>query len=511
MSLLKSSAVISGLTLLSRIAGYARDVMIAAMLGAGAVSDAFFVAFRLPNIFRALFAEGAFSAAFVPMFAKIKSKEKARDFAEKIFSILFFALLGITIIAQILMPGLVWLLASGFSDEPEKFNLSVDLTRVTFGYLLFISLVSLLGGVLNSIRKFAFFASAPLLLNLTLIISLWLFGGGQETSAYALSWGVFAAGIVQFLWLYFACVKYGYKLQLKLPKIDTEVKALLKRMLPVVLGAGVLQINVLVNTQIASYVSNGAVSYLYYADRISQFPLALIGTAIGTALLPLLSRQFREGNKGESTKTQNDAFRLAWFFAIPSAFGLAAIASPLIAMLFERGEFVAADTLMVAKALIAYCVGVPAFILVKIFVPGFYANEDTKTPVIIGIICIAANIAVSLALIYIYNFDHVALAISTSVSSWLNLILLLAVLRRRELFRFEEKTISRCLKILISGFVMMFIVKVWVLQALILAIPLYVTIITAMIIGAFTYFVMLLMLGVMKVEDIQKLVKKLKL
>jgi len=286
---------------------------------------------------------------------------------------------------------------------------------------------------------------------------------------------------------------------------------LLKRMLPVVLGAGVLQINVLVNTQIASYVSNGAVSYLYYADRISQFPLALIGTAIGTALLPLLSRQFREGNKGESTKTQNDAFRLAWFFAIPSAFGLAAIASPLIAMLFERGEFVAADTLMVAKALIAYCVGVPAFILVKIFVPGFYANEDTKTPVIIGIICIAANIAVSLALIYIYNFDHVALAISTSVSSWLNLILLLAVLRRRELFRFEEKTISRCLKILISGFVMMFIVKVWVLQALILAIPLYVTIITAMIIGAFTYFVMLLMLGVMKVEDIQKLVKKLKL
>lgn len=451
MSLFKSSATISVLTLLSRIAGYVRDVLIAVMLGAGAISDAFFVAFRLPNIFRALFAEGAFNAAFIPMISKLKSKASAQDFAAKTFSILFFALALITILAQIFMPGLVWLLASGFAEDVEKFELAVQLTRITFGYLLFISLVSLLGGVLNSLGKFAAAAAAPFLLNLTLIGSLLLFADKAQTPAHALSWGVFAAGIVQFVWLYIACVRNDFQIKLGLPKISPEIKTLFKRMLPVMIGAGVLQINVLINTQIASHISNGAISYLYYADRISQFPLAIIGTAIGTALLPMLSKQLKGANKTEAMKTQNNAFKLAWFFAIPAAVGLAILAQPIISVLFEHGKFTAEDSAQVSKALIAYCVGIPAFILVKIFVPSFYANEDTKTPVQIGIGCILINLAVSLSLIHFYQFDHLALAISTSVSSWVNILLLVMILRRRNLFKFSQSALKESAKVVVAS------------------------------------------------------------
>ena len=456
MSLLKSSFKIGSLTLLSRLVGYIRDVMIASRLGAGMLSDAFFVSFRLPNIFRSLFAEGAFNAAFVPMFAKIKDKEAAREFAERVFAVLLVALLAFTLLAQIFMPGLVWLLASGF--EGEKFQLSVMLTRITFPYLILISLVSLLGGVLNSVDKFGAVAFTPVLMNFSMIIAVLLLDGYFPNAAYAFSIGVMVSGVVQFGYLYSECRKAGYKLNLKRPHFTPEIKKLLKNMFPVMLGAGVLQINVLVNTQIASYVSDGAVSYLYYADRISQLPLAIIGTAIGTAMLPMLSRLFRENEVQKANETQNSAFEIAWFFSVPAAFGVLAIAGPIVSVLFERDNFSHADSIAVTRALWAYSLGIPAFVLMKIFTPGFYSTDDTKTPVKIAVACIVANLAISLTLIHIFHFDHMGLAIATSASSWLNVLLLIIALYKRKLFSFTEKTSKNAIKILAASIIMAIVV-----------------------------------------------------
>ena len=452
MSLLKSSFKIGLLTLLSRLVGYIRDVMIASRLGAGMLSDAFFVSFRLPNIFRSLFAEGAFNAAFVPMFAKIKDKESAREFAERVFAVLLAVLLVFTLLAQIFMPGLVWLLASGF--EGEKFELSIILTRITFPYLILISLVSLLGGVLNSVDKFGAVAFTPVLMNFSMIIVVLVLEGYFPNEAYAFSIGVMVSGVVQFAYLYSECRKAGYKLNLKMPHFTPEIKKLLKNMFPVMIGAGVLQINVLVNTQIASYISDGAVSFLYYADRISQLPLALIGTAIGTAMLPMLSRLFRENEVKKANDTQNNAFEIAWFFSVPAAFGVLAVAGPMVSVLFERDNFSHTDSIAVTRALWAYSLGIPAFVLMKIFTPGFYSNDDTKTPVKIAVSCIVANLAISLGLIHFAGFDHVALAIATSVSSWLNVILLVAALHKRKLFSFHAKTTKNAIKILVASIIM---------------------------------------------------------
>lgn len=459
MSLLKSSFKIGSLTLLSRLVGYVRDVMLASRLGAGALSDAFFVSFRLPNIFRSLFAEGAFNAAFVPMFAKIKEKEAAREFAEKVFAVLLAALLVFTIFAQVFMPGFMILLASGF--EGEKFELAVMLTRITFPYLIFISLVSLLGGVLNSVDKFGAVAFTPVLMNLSMIFTVLVLEGYFPNEAYAFSVGVMVSGVVQFAYLYNECRKAGYRINLKMPRMNPEIRKLLKNMFPVMLGAGVLQINVLVNTQIASYISDGAVSFLYYADRVSQLPLALIGTAIGTAMLPMLSRLFRENEVKKANDTQNTAFEIAWFFSVPAAFGVLAIAGPIVSVLFERDNFSHDDAMAVTRALWAYSLGIPAFVLMKIFTPGFYSNDDTKTPVKIAVCCIAANLIISLGLIFGLGFDHVALAIATSVSSWLNVVLLAVALHKRKLFKFLDQTISRALKVLGASIAMSVIVVIF--------------------------------------------------
>jgi putative peptidoglycan lipid II flippase len=456
MSLLKSSFKIGLFTLLSRFVGYFRDILIASRLGAGAMSDAFLVAFRLPNVFRSLFAEGAFNAAFVPLFAKMKQKEHAQRFAADVFNVLFFALIIMCTLAQIFMPGLVWLLASGF--EGEKFVLATQLTRITFFYLLFISLTSLFGGILNSENKFGAVAFTPVLLNITMILTVLLLGNKFENQAYAFAFGVALAGVVQFLYLLNECRKIGFKFKIKLPKLSPDVKHMLKNMVPVMIGAGVLQINVLINTQIASYISDGSVSYLYYADRIAQLPLAIIGTAVGTALLPSLARLYREKDIKKANDMQNHAFDIVWFLSVPAAFGVLAIAYPIISVIFERNSFGHADSVAVSKALLAYSLGIPAFVLLKIFTTGFYSNDDTKTPVKIAAVCIAANIAISLTLIKVFGFDHVGLAIATSAASWLNVILLWYFLSKRKMFSFERKTIIRALKILLSSAIMALVV-----------------------------------------------------
>lgn len=454
MSLVKSSALVSCLTMLSRLAGYARDVLIAAKLGAGAYSDAFFVAFRLPNIFRTLFAEGAFNASFVPMFNKIKEVQRAQSFAENVFSLMFVALSILTIFAQIFMPALVWVLASGFAENAEKFDLAVHLSRITFFYLLFISLGSICAGILNSMNKFVIGALAPLLLNLTLVFALLFFSSGKEVSAYALAWGVFVAGVLQLCFLYKFAAKNGFALKIKRPKIDAETRTLFRRMVPVLIGGGVLQINVLIDTQIASNISDGAVSFLYYADRISQLPLALIGTAIGVVLLPTLSKLLRDNKTEESIATQNQAIWVAMFLAIPAATGIFMLAHEIIQVLFERGNFDVTDTTQVANALLAFAVGIPAFVSAKIFTPSFYAAEDTRTPVKIAVFCIVSNVVISLSLIHFFDFNHVALAIATAASSWLNVSLLKASLTKKGLFHMQAETFEKIVKITVCSVLM---------------------------------------------------------
>ncbi len=432
MALLRSVATVGSYTLVSRILGFARDMLTAAYLGAGPVMDAFVVAFRLPNFFRSLFAEGAFNAAFVPLFSRIHTRDghgPARDFAEQALTILVIILFVFVTACQIFMPWFMLGLAPGFAGDPAKFDLAVLFTRITFPYLLFISLVSLLGGVLNSLGRFAAVAATPILLNLTMIAVLVPLAHVMQTPGHALAWGVMLSGITQFLWLAWACWRADMHLRLVRPRLSPEIRRLLALILPAAIGAGVVQVNLIVGQMIASLLPTGAISYLYYADRLNQLPIGVIGVAVGTALLPLLSRQIAGNDAEAALQSQNRAIEMALFLALPATAAFLTVSHELIAVLFERGEFAHADTGPTARTLFAYSLGLPAYVLVRALQPGFYARHDTSTPVRIAMICIAINIGLSFALLH--SLQYVGLAVATAVSSWTNTFLLGVTLYRR--------------------------------------------------------------------------------
>jgi putative peptidoglycan lipid II flippase len=405
---------------------------VAAYLGAGPIADAFFIAFKFPNFFRRLFAEGAFNAAFVPMFAGLvatSGRAAAKRFAEDAMAVLLAALFLLLILAELAMPVIMRGLAPGFVSDPAKFALAVDLTRITFPYLLFISLVSLQGGVLNSLDRFGAVAFTPVLLNLCLIGSLIGLAGLAPTPGHALAWGVAGAGVAQFLWLAWATGRADMALSLPWPRPTPEVKRLLTLMLPAALGAGVVQVNLLIDIVIASLLPTGAVSYLYYADRIYELPLAVIGIAIGTALLPALSRQARRGETAAAVATLNRGLEAALLLSLPATAALVVLPLPIISVLFERGAFGAAEASATAAALAAYAVGLPAYVLIKVLTPGFYAREDTRTPVKIAVVAVVLNTSVALALMG--PLAHVGIALATAVSAWVNVAALAVVLHRR--------------------------------------------------------------------------------
>lgn len=451
MSLVKSTATIGFYTLLSRVLGFLRDVTIASSLGASFLSDAFFVAFKLPNFLRRLFAEGAFNSAFVPLFAgmlAVDGKEKARDFASEAMSFLLLILLIVTAVFILAMPYLMYVLAPGFSDNPDKFALTVALTRITMPYIIFISLVSLLGGILNSGDKFAAVAATPVIMNLCLIIIPYFIGDLTPNGAYALAIAVMLSGVAQFLWLVRFCRRQNMLPRLVRPRLTPEVKKLLVLIAPAALGAGVAQINLFIDLIIASQFDSG-VSYLYYADRINELPLAVIGIAVGTALLPMLSRQIREGKIEESFRTQNRALELATFLSLPAAIALVVIAQPIIMVMFERGEFTSVDTAQTYPALMAFALGLPAFILVKILAPAFYANQDTKTPFKIATTCIAVNFALNIILMF--PLRHVGLALATSIASWVNVLMMTHTLKKRGWLCLEKRLFAQVGKILLAS------------------------------------------------------------
>ncbi len=426
--------------MISRLTGFTRDILIAAILGAGPIGDAFFVAFKLPNFFRRLFAEGAFNAAFVPLFSgrlQTEGRQRALLFAEDTLSVLLTVLLLFTAVVQIAMPVVMLGLAPGFVDDPATFDLAVELTRITFPYLMFISLVSLLAGILNSTGRFAAAAATPILLNLCLIAALLGLVDHVPTAGHALAIGVFVAGVVQFLWLMLALRREGLSLNLPRPRLTPGVRRVLALMGPAALGAGVVQINLVIDIVLASTLPDGSISFLFYADRINQLPIGVVGVAVGTALLPLLSRQAAAGDDEAARHSLNRAIELGLLMAFPAAAACLAMPDVLVGTLFERGAFTSADTASTAWALSAYAVGLPAYVMIKVLGPAFFARQDTATPVKIAIAAVALNIVLNLILMG--PMLHAGLALATAISAWLNAGLMLWILMRRGHMKFDRR------------------------------------------------------------------------
>jgi putative peptidoglycan lipid II flippase len=448
--MLRSVMTVGAWTMASRILGFARDMLIASRLGAGPVADAFFVALKLPNLFRRLFGEGAFNAAFVPAFAgtlAAQGRAQAQALAERMGTLMTLWLGLLVGLGMVFMPQVMQVLAPGFADDPAKFALAVELTRITFPYLLFICLTALVAGVLNGLDRFAAAAAAPVFFNLVSMAALLFLTPYVATPGHALAWGVTASGVVQLALVMWATAQAGMALNLlRAPAITQEVRLVLKRMVPGVIGAGVVQLNLAVDIIIASLLPSGAISFLYYADRVAQLPLGVIGVAVGTALLPLLARQLRTGQALSAHRSINRAVELALLLTVPAAVGLAVASGPIIAALFQRGAFGAAEAAASSAALVAYAVGLPAFVLVKVFAPAFFARGDTATPVKIGLLAVALNLGFNVALMG--PLQHVGVALSTALAAWVNALLLAGVLLRRRDYvvdRRARRTVPRIL------------------------------------------------------------------
>lgn len=437
MKLIKAMATVAFMTGLSRIAGFIRDVLTAQYMGAGLVADAFFVALKLPNLFRRITAEGAFSIAFVPVYTKkleIESEEAASKFASNAFMVMLCWLSVFSVIMMIAMPYLMFLIAPGF-EAGSRFDYAVEFTRITFPYLLLMSLTSLLGGVMNAHDRFAPFAFAPTLFNLSMVGAL-LVSGFFPTVGHALSWGLFTGGVLQLI-LLLACARYqiGFTVRFAIPKLDSDVKRVLKLMVPAMIGAGVVHINLFADIIMASFLPEGSISHLYYADRLNQLPLGMVGIAVGTALLPMLSRAMTKQDSSESVHLFNRAMEVCLVLALPAAIALSVMPQTLIGVLFERGEFTAADTLITSQVLFCYAIGLPAYICIKVFSTAHWARHDTVTPVRISIVVTILNIV--LGIIFMQYLGVVGLALGTGLVAWVQFVMHVYTLRSHPSAHFD--------------------------------------------------------------------------
>ena len=453
MNLLSTASIFSFFTLISRILGYLRDIFIAIFLGASVFADAFFVAFRLPNTFRRLFAEGTFNAAFIPSYtsAKLKNKKTGKIFADEILSLLILILLFIVTLAEIFTPYLVYLIAPGFIIDDFKFDLAVELTRITFPFLLFVTLASFFSGILNSNNKFAAAAAAPIILNVILIASILISYFLELNIAKLLSFGVTLAGIIQLIFLIFVTIKF-YSPNIKFRfRITSRVKFFFKKLLPSIFSSGVTQINILVGTIIASFQS-GAVSYLYYADRVYQINLAIAGIAVGTVSLPVLSKAFKSKNFLKVSNIQNKSIQLSLLFSIPASLGLIIASEEIINGLFGYGSFTVKDVEMTSKALMFFGYGVIAFALVKILSNFFFERENTKTPFYISSFIVFLNILISISLFNKLGF--LIIPIATTISTWIGVLIFLYFLKKRNYLYLQHQLFKNCLKIVFSSMIM---------------------------------------------------------
>ena len=456
MNLIKSTGTFSFFTIISRLLGYLRDILIAIFLGTGPLADAFFVAFRIPNTFRRLFSEGSFNAAFVPSYASELSQgtEKSDQFANKILNLLILGLFLLVIVIEILMPFFVFLIAPGFEGDNDKMNLAINLTRITFPFLFFISLASFFSAILNSHNRFAVASAAPIILNIFLIGVLFAGNFLNDQLVYYLSYAVTLAGIIQLIFLYFFVKKfYIPKFTIKI-KVDDKVRNFFRKLVPSIFSSGVTQINILVGTIIASFQTS-AVSYLYYADRIYQINLAIAGIAIGTVILPQLSSYVKKDLKLEIINIQNKALELSLFLSIPASVALFIASEEIVSALFGYGSFDKTDVMNSAKALFYFSLGLPAFSLIKVFSSFFFARHNTKIPFYISLISILLNIFISV--FYFRSVGFIIIPIATSISSWFNSLVLFIYLKKKDFFNFNKIFINRFLRILVSVSIMGFI------------------------------------------------------
>jgi putative peptidoglycan lipid II flippase len=443
MNLARSFGSVGGLTLASRILALVRDSLQARYVGANFASDAFLVAFRLPNMFRAFFAEGAFSSAFIPMFNRKLAEAKgerapAFDFAERALSVLFAFLAVMTVVMLVAAWPLTALLSGGFHHQHpshEQFAFAVSLGRITIPYLMLICLASLLGGILNSLDKFWVNAAAPILLNIAMVFGLFVFHGTPDQTARVQAISVPIGGVMQLAWLYFACRAAGVSLRPRMPRIDADVKRLMQLILPAAVGAGAVQLNLVISTALSGYLlGEGSISYIYYADRVNQLPLGLIGIGLGTILLPTVSRLLSAGEEEQAMDTQNRGLELALFLTLPAMVALVVAAEPVVRGLFQYGHFTPADTVRCSWALAGFSIGLPSYVLVKVLTPGYYARHDTRTPVRFAIIAVGVNIAANVTLIPLLNrfgYGHVGPPLATAISSTANVSMLYATLTKR--------------------------------------------------------------------------------
>ncbi|MCH1541671.1 MAG: murein biosynthesis integral membrane protein MurJ [Alphaproteobacteria bacterium] len=455
--ILSNAALVGTATMASRITGFIRDIFLAALLGAGPLAEIFVIAFRLPNLFRRLFAEGAFNAAFVPLFSKRLQEDgqaAALAFAGQIFSVLLAALAMFTLLAEIFMPALVLALAQGFAGDAEKFDLAVHYARISFPYLIFMSLMALFAAMLNAVNRFLAAAVAPVLLNLVLIgamalavMDLAVMDNGGSISATSdgrvLDYVIYAvtlAGLVQFLFVFIAAWRAGLRTPLAAPVLSDDVRKVWRLAVPGILAAGIGQINLLVGTSIATGQA-GAAAWLYYADRLYQLPMGVIGVALAVALLPELSRRLADGQDTRARDAQNIAVLAAGGLTLPAAVGLLVLAEPIVTLLFERGAFTAADSAVTARLIGVFAFGLPAFVFIKALQPSFFARQDTRAPLIDGAIGVGVNIALSLSLFPSYGAP--AIAFATVAAGWVTLSLMLVRMARRGIYHMSFDVLRR--------------------------------------------------------------------
>ena len=510
----RSFFTVSFYTFLSRILGFVRDILIARFLGSTVTSDAFFVAFRIPNFFRRVLAEGAYSAALIPVFSGVvlnpKDDHEASDFVENTTSMLLFVTVVLTIIFFFGMPFIIQVLAPGFTDNKEAYELAVHFGKIIFPYLIFISLAAHFTSINNVHERFAAGAFAPAILNISFILSLFILTPLLPSAGHALSYGVLIGGVLQFLYLYRAVLNF-YRPRIRIPVLNEKLKKFFQLFLPGIIGSGVIQLNIVIGTIIASFLPVGAISHIYYADRLNQLPLAIFGIALGIVLLPNLSKAIKQSDQETTNNIQNRSLEFSLLISLPSAIGLFILAEPIIYILFERGAFLQEDTFYTARVLGYFALGLPAYIFIKVLVSCFFAREDTKTPLYISIVSVITNIVLSLLLIE--SMREMGIALATAISAWINALLLYVMLSIRNNIKVDRLLISNSVKILISSVVLVFgiyalktlIFKDFISNSILLnSLFLLLMIFLAIII----YFVLVIMLKVVTINQLREYLKK---
>lgn len=521
MSLFKSIATFGGFTMISRLTGFLRDMVLANFLGAGMVSDAFLAAFKIPNLFRSLFAEGAFTTAFVPMLSHklvTDDKKSAMEFAAKAISALTFFVAIFVVVVEIFMPYVVALLAPGFINDPGKLELATTLSRITFPFLLFISIVSFQSGILNSLGKFAAAGAAPVILNLMMAGSVLILVPFNISPANGISMTVPLAGFLEVLMLNYFLHREGVFIKpcfnIRQVLKDLEIRMLFRRIAPGIMGAGIYQINMAVDLVLVSLVGNGAISWLYYANRLQQLPLGVVGAAISVALLPILSAHLKSEKIAEAKSTQDKAIEYGALLSIPAAVALIVLATPMVNILFQHGRFSATDTMQTAAAVVAYSIGLPVYVLVKAMAPNFFARGDTKTPVKYSSIVFITNII--FILILMKPFGHVGVAYATTLAAFVSFYQYQRGLRKRGYWSFSPELIKKLVKItgasIIMGLVMQ--IGIWALNyqydnwlhfSFLIKIPIFAAL---CLLGVASFCFMAKLMGVMNIVEVLQMIFK---